>query len=258
MRYINAFFMCFGMFSAIPCPYRPWDEKARNLMLMFLPMIGLIIGIIWFGIYTTLIMLDIPLQLQAAILMLYPYVITGFLHLDGFMDTSDAILSRRPLEEKLRILKDPHAGAFAIISLAVLFILCYAAMSEVLYGLNRQNIYVFILIPSITRVCSALAVMRLKPLGHSQYSGEFRKSSTSIQTVTVILMGMIVFGIGYVICTSYSASFNSIIIILLTTIFTYIAAAAYSNHQLGGMSGDLAGYALTIAEAGGIIAMAII
>lgn len=50
-------------------------------------------------------------------------IITGMLHLDGFMDVCDAILSRRSKEEKLRILKDSATGAFAVIPLVILFFL---------------------------------------------------------------------------------------------------------------------------------------
>ena len=44
MKVIRAFFMCLGMFSAIPCPYRPWDEDARSLMTACLPVLGAVIG----------------------------------------------------------------------------------------------------------------------------------------------------------------------------------------------------------------------
>ena len=43
--YLHAFFMCQSMFCAIPAP-QVWDEKARDKMLLFLPMVGLL-GIDW-------------------------------------------------------------------------------------------------------------------------------------------------------------------------------------------------------------------
>ena len=35
--------------------------------------------------------------------------------MDGLMDTADALASCQPVSKKLEILKDPHAGAFAVI-----------------------------------------------------------------------------------------------------------------------------------------------
>ena len=39
-----AFFMAWGMFLAIPCPFPRWRESARGRMLMCLPLIGLVEG----------------------------------------------------------------------------------------------------------------------------------------------------------------------------------------------------------------------
>ena len=50
MRMIRAFFMALGMFTAIPCPWRPWAEDARDWMLAALPAVGLVIGLLWAGV----------------------------------------------------------------------------------------------------------------------------------------------------------------------------------------------------------------
>ena len=46
--------------------------------------------------------------------ILIPVLITGGIHLDGLLDTADALSSYKTKEEKLEILKDSHAGAFAL------------------------------------------------------------------------------------------------------------------------------------------------
>ena len=42
-----AFWMCWGMFCAIPSPVKIWDEKARPRMISCLPLVGGIIGGLW-------------------------------------------------------------------------------------------------------------------------------------------------------------------------------------------------------------------
>ena len=42
-----AFFMAWGMFLSIPCPFPRWRESARGRMLMCLPLIGLVEGGLW-------------------------------------------------------------------------------------------------------------------------------------------------------------------------------------------------------------------
>lgn len=46
-EWITAFFMAWGMFLAIPCPCKRWDERARQKMLVCLPLVGLVVGGVW-------------------------------------------------------------------------------------------------------------------------------------------------------------------------------------------------------------------
>ena len=92
-QYFNAFFMCQSMFCAIPCPMKIWDENARDKQLLFFPFIGAEIGLLWFALAKFCLFLSIPLFLTAFILAVYPFVISGYIHLDGFMDVTDAVKS---------------------------------------------------------------------------------------------------------------------------------------------------------------------
>ena len=267
MKFIQGFFMSFGMFCAIPCPYRPWNEKARNLMVMYLPVVGLVIGLLWYAVYLLLDAVNLPLQLQAACLMLFPFLVTGAIHLDGYMDTMDAILSRRSLEEKRRILKDPHTGAFAVIALAVLLILCYAAMSSVLETAHfkraldladKNPLICLILIPVMTRCGSSLTVLKGRPLPDSQYNGDCKKSPTVGELGFIVLAGCLCFAGAIFMGIRSAPHFFFIPIVLIVAALSYAAAIGYAGKQLGGVSGDLAGYSLTIAEAAAMVAMALV
>ena len=52
--------------------------------------------------------------------------------MDGFMDTCDAIFSRRDRETRLKILSDTHAGSFAVMGCAAVMILRTALFAEIL------------------------------------------------------------------------------------------------------------------------------
>lgn len=269
MNYIQAFFMSLGMFTSIPCPYRPWNEKARHLMLVCLPLVGLVIGLLWYGIYLLMEWLNIPLQLQAAVLALYPFLVTGFIHLDGFMDTADAILSRRPLEEKLRILKDPHTGAFAVISVGILFVFSFAAMSAIVEQINfKQSLGMMqgnpmlslILIPVISRCGSALAILAGKPLSHSQYSEkeEMKKPSAKIAVISLMGLGALALALALGGGMLPLEPTYGVFIVLLGAALAYVTALSGVVRQLKGVSGDLAGCSLTIAEAFAILVLAVL
>ena len=102
----RALCMAWGMFCIVPCPSRRWDEAARSWMIVWFPLVGLLAGGVW-----RLLALLPGSMLTAALLCAAPFVVTGFLHLDGYMDCCDAILSRRELAVRQKILKDSHVGA---------------------------------------------------------------------------------------------------------------------------------------------------
>ena len=117
-EWLDGFSMAWGMFLAIPCPLRRWNEKAREKMLVCLPLVGLAVGGIWLGLYLLLRHAAIG-GLYAFLMAALPWLVTGFMHLDGYMDVCDAVLSRRELATRQRILKDSHCGAFAVIGMVL-------------------------------------------------------------------------------------------------------------------------------------------
>ena len=109
MGWITAFSMAFGMFCAIPFPVKRWDERQRARMLVCFPWVGAIIGAIWAFACWLLRRIGFSGVLAGALLTALPLLLTGFIHLDGFMDCCDAIYSRRDLETRKKILKDSPA-----------------------------------------------------------------------------------------------------------------------------------------------------
>ncbi len=165
-EWLDGFSMAWGMFLAIPCPLRRWNEKAREKMLVCLPLVGLAVGGIWLGLYLLLRHAAIG-GLYAFLMAALPWLVTGFMHLDGYMDVCDAVLSRRELATRQRILKDSHCGAFAVIGM-VLLALCQ--WSVFLSGSADESLWGLLLIPVATRACAGLAVLKLRPMGTSQYA----------------------------------------------------------------------------------------
>ena len=233
-RYFRAWLMCQSMFCAIPSP-QLWDEEAKDKMLLFLPVIGLEMGIIWVGLAWACRWLVLPAPLTALLLSTYPYLVSGFLHLDGYMDVTDAIRSWRDLQRRREILKDSHVGSFAVIGFGLLLLAQFACFLAVP---AQTESWILLGIPAASRCCSALAVMGLKPMSTSQYAGR-RVSKPQMLTVAMLL-GILVFG-GFLLCGRYG-------ICLLACVAGYGAALRKGYRALEGMNGDISGYALTIGE----------
>ena len=152
--YLRAFAMCQSMFCSIPAP-QVWDDKAKDKMLLFLPVVGLEIGAIWAVLTWVCIFLNLPALVTGLILCAYPYIVTGFIHLDGYMDVTDAVKSWRDLERRREILKDSHVGSFAVIGIVLLMIAQFAFFAS---APGDADFLILIFVPAVSRCCSSLAV----------------------------------------------------------------------------------------------------
>lgn len=234
-EYLCAFSMCQTMFCAIPFPGKLWDEKARGKMLLFLPLVGLEIGAVWAGLAWLCGFLGLPDPVRGIVLCACPFLLTGFIHLDGFMDVTDALGSWRDLERRREILKDSHVGSFAVIGI-VLLSLCQFALFSGASGSADHRI--LLLIPAVSRCCSALAVTGLKPMSTSQYAKR-AKDPGQMAVLWVILAGLL--AAGFLLCREYGLA-------LVGCVAGYCFALRKGYKMLEGMNGDISGYSLTIGE----------
>lgn len=243
--YFHAFAMCQSMFCAIPFPGNIWNEQARDKMLLFLPVVGLEIGAIWAGLAWLCNVLNLPVLVKGLILSVYPYLVTGFIHLDGYMDVTDAVKSYRSLERRREILKDSHVGAFAVIGIVLLLLAQFAYMAS---AKENAVFRILVFVPAVSRCCSALAVTILKPMNTSQYADQ-KKPKAHI--VALVAMTAVFVTAGFLFFGRYG-------FVLLGCLVGYGVALRKAYKSLEGMNGDISGYALSIAELCAIAVYALI
>lgn len=244
-RILHAFFMCQSMFCAIPCPCRVWDEEARPLMLPMLPLVGLEIGALWWFLGWLTGSLNLPVLIRGLILALWPYLATGFLHLDGYMDVTDAVKSCRDLARRREILKDSHVGSFAVIGLCMLMLAQFVVFASIP---GDKNCGILLLIPALSRCGSALAVTALPSMSTSQYAAQSKPVShlivLSAMLCLFVLLGFALWGrMGFA---------------LIGCMAGYGLALRRGYRNLEGMNGDIAGYALTVSELCGAAVFALL
>jgi adenosylcobinamide-GDP ribazoletransferase len=224
--YFHAFAMCQSMFCAIPFPGNIWNEQARDKMLLFLPVVGLEIGAIWAGLAWLCNVLNLPVLVKGLILSVYPYLVTGFIHLDGYMDVTDAVKSYRSLERRREILKDSHVGAFAVIGIVLLLLAQFAFMAS---AKENAEVRILVFVPAVSRCCSALAVTILKPMNTSQYADQ-KKPKAHI--VALVAMTAVFVTAGFLLCGCYGFA-------LVGCLAGYGIALRKAYKSLEGMNGDI-------------------
>lgn len=247
-RLFTPLFMAWGMFSAIPCPCKLWDESRRSAMLSWLPVVGFLHGLIWYwGALVLRVLLGGGL-LMAAVLCLLPWITSGGIHLDGYMDCCDAIFSRRNLEERRRILKDSHVGAFAVIGVVGLGILQFACLAEIR---SEQNLLPLLLIPAAVRACSVLAICFVPTLPTSGYAGA-KCSELGLRSgvfALLILAATVILPV--ILCGVAGLS------VLIAGIGSGLTLF-WCIRDLKGMSGDISGCGITVGEVCGVLALALL
>lgn len=132
MDFFRSLMIAFSMYSRVPVPRVRWDERTARYVLLCFPAVGVIEGgllllLAWVGQSA-----GMPTLLCAVMLTAFPYLYTGGIHLDGFLDTVDALGAWRSMEERLAILRDVHTGSFAVLACSLLCIAEVAAWAELL------------------------------------------------------------------------------------------------------------------------------
>ena len=241
MKAIIGFFMAWGMFLAIPCPVKRWEESARPYMLAAFPLTGLMIGGLWSG--ASLLLSFLPRTVFALLMAALPWLCTGFIHLDGFMDVCDAVLSRRDLATRQKILKDPHCGAFGVISIVLLILSQWSLFAS--SSLFHWSPLLFL--PVVSRACAGLAILLLPPMGTSQYAQISGKRGGFLLFLCTILAAAAI--LPFILCRSFSG---------FAVTAVYWLCAWRGCRQLGGMNGDISGFSLTCAELAGIAVLILV
>ncbi|MGI5893272.1 MAG: adenosylcobinamide-GDP ribazoletransferase [Candidatus Merdivicinus sp.] len=231
----------FSMYSALPMPQVEWTGDSMKYALCFFPAVGAAVGAFcwlwgWLcGIWA------LSGWLFAAGMVLIPLLVTGGIHLDGFVDTSDGLHSHLEAARKLEILKDPHIGAFGVIRCGMYLVALFAlagALSE-----NPAALPVYALGFMTARGFSAFAIVTFpaaKNTGLARlFADNASKKTVRVVAVLVVLLGFV--GMAY---WNLWLGVGTAAASLLLYFWFY----RMSRREFGGITGDLAGYLVCLLE----------
>ena len=168
----------------------------------------------------------------------------------GLVVGCDAILSRRDLQTRQKILKDSRVGAFAVVCAILLFLFSFAALADCDFSYIWRAL---LLIPVVTRCMAGVAVESFAPMKTSQYSGTFAAGKTKRQRN--ILLGMYLAVMLSVFVFLFSRP-SCALAVAWAGLVTILACRLAQKH-LGGMSGDVAGFSITLGEASALLILAV-
>lgn len=147
-------------------PVAPAEQARMAPARAWFPLVGLGLGGILLGLDAAA-REGLPALLVGAILVAALLVLTRAIHTEGFLDCCDGLFGAFDREERLRILRDPHIGAFAVIGGASLLLLKWSALAGLPEGARTGLLLAF---PTLSR-CGVVAAMALFPYARAQGMG---------------------------------------------------------------------------------------
>ena len=227
--------MAFSTYSRLPMPQVEWSEKNMRYTLAFFPLVGAAVGGVFALSAWLLGLLGFGPVLRGAVLTAVPLAVTGGIHMDGFCDTVDALSSHAPRERKLEILKDPHAGAFALIWGAVWLLVYFGLLTELRSAATVAAGFV------LSRSFSAWGVERL-PSARGGMGAQLKRGSRFPWWVLTLYLGL------YLGAVALWGDLLAGLAALGAALLVYLGYRVLAVRQFGGFTGDLAGWFLQVCE----------
>lgn len=241
--------IAFSTFSRIPVPRVEWNEKSLRWAVCFFPLIGVVVGaveLLWAWLSA---LLTLPPVLRAAVSAALPIILTGGIHLDGYCDTVDALASHQTRERMLEILKDSNSGAFAVIYFGVWLLLWFSGC----HCLSSAEAYLaFALCFVLSRALSGLALTRWR---QARSAGMLRSVADAAKkrAVTVVMLVYII--ICAVLLPLLAHWYGAAVILGCALAFLVYRLVSY--RRFGGVTGDLAGFFVSLAELFSLLILAV-
>lgn len=239
--FINGFIINVQFFSTIPLSKKEipmTNENIRRAVQLF-PILGLIQGIMMAALLYSLMEWTFfsPLAI-AFIIWLSMIVVTGAIHLDGWIDSSDAFFSYRDKERRIAILADPRVGAFGLISAIVLLAARFLFIYETVLMAFELTFILIMIIPFLGKIVMGWMVTFIKPVKQSGNGHLFYDASD--RWIIYYYFGYMIVLFSLFTYIDVHLLFISLLLFVIT-LFVYRVTKRNTIAWFGGMNGDIVG-----------------
>jgi len=209
------------------------------------PLVGLLVGLALAGVDWCGRAVWDP-AVAAALVVGAGLLLTGGLHLDGLMDTADALFSRAGRDRMLEIMRDPRSGALGVAAGASLLLLKFAAYGH-LAGSHHWR--VIAAAPAMGRLAIVVA---LGAFPYAREAGTGRAFADEVKgrhAAAALVLGaaIAVLLLGWMGLTVFALA-----------LATAVAMGLYVQRRLGGLTGDIYGAINEFAEVGALLLGAVV
>jgi len=242
MKFWKGFLIDIQFFTAIPFRRElPMDKEHLKKAVQAFPLVGLVQGIIYSAVsYLCLEFTPFSHLASAFLLWLATILLTGGIHLDGWMDASDAFFSYQDQEKRLEIMKDPRTGAFGVLSILVLLSCRFLFIYESIANVENVLFIIIALIPFLSKSVMGVLLLTVKTAKNEGLGALFQNAAKpqSLWLYTIYLLCILI------LVSFFNNEFfiiGTLILISACCIFLFRRKAV---KWFGGITGDVLGAAV--------------
>ena len=244
---LRRFTLAVTFLTGLPLPVR--GEVGQDDLwgsMAWYPLVGLGLGAVGWGFFSAASWLAPPLVAAALVIVLLE-LFTRALHLDGLMDTCDGYFSGAPRERALEIMKDSRSGAMGVFGAIVVILVKVAALAS----LSRTQAFLPLVLGwSAARALSPLD-LRLFAYARVEGTGAPFARAAGAGPLVVALATLVVAAAALGIALGEPVA---VAIIVAVAFGVALAAQAAVARRLGGLTGDVYGMGIELAEAAALVA----
>lgn len=199
--------------------------------MRLIPVVGILIGGVLAGLFWLL--KSVPDDIRGLTLAVAYILLSGGLHIDGFMDSMDGLLSNRPKDRVFEIMKDSRVGAFGVLGILVLF-------SLLTVFLKYADWWMVFLFPVVGRSGALISASM------TEYAKEKKELGARFMDDTKPIHGLLA-GV-LAVAVALPASLYHAGAVALAFLGTFIVTK-WTVSKIGGNTGDTIGMVIEVTQA---------
>ncbi|WP_309044225.1 adenosylcobinamide-GDP ribazoletransferase [Marinobacter sediminicola] len=235
----QAFWLAVGFLTRIPMLARiDYSQKLMNQCSMYFPVVGLLLGALYAGLFALLGLAWSPL-VGVLLVLCFHLFITGAFHEDGLADSVDALGGGYTVEKRLEIMKDSRIGTYGTVALVMALLLKVALLTE------ANHIWLALLVaPAVSRLTPLLLMATLTYVTDPDKS-KSKPVADGFSNARLAIAAAFVLAL----CILLSFWHPLLIISSLTAVLLVaLSWGVYLRSQLGGYTGDALGASVVFSE----------
>ena len=230
------FWIAWQFLTIIPSPrYQEYGREDLGKSISCFSVVGLFLGLVLFGL-DHLLGLFLPLILINVLLVIALVILTGALHLDGFIDTCDGLSVKSSISDKLKVMRDSRVGGFGVVGGSCLILAKFASLAALPEGLRASAL---ILMPILSRWGMVYAISAFPP-AKKEGMGWAIKQKANWKGMAIATTFSLV--IALILLKWWGAALLATLCLILFGISKYLCS------RFGGLTGDNYGAINELAE----------